>query len=285
MSMRFIVSPAKKMTVTDELPWRDMPRFLDKSRMLASALRSMSFGELVALWKCSEKLARETSERMWMLSEDSTWDTPRFAQLTPAVLAYEGIQYQNMAPRVMTQGALEYVQEHLRVLSGFYGMLAPFDAVVPYRLEMGAKLQVAGARDLYAFWGDDLYRALAREADVVVNLASVEYARAVTPYFAEGKTSGQTGGARPSPDPSADLPQQVADLPRSPRLVTCLFGEVNEAGKFIQRSTHAKAARGTFVRWCASREVVCVDDLARFDVGHAFDEARSTDDVLVFVKA
>ncbi len=69
----------------------------------------------------------------------------------------------------MTQAELEYLQEHLRVLSGLYGMLAPFDAVVPYRLEMGSKLEVKGARDLYDFWGDEVYGALAQEADVVVN--------------------------------------------------------------------------------------------------------------------
>lgn len=259
--MRFIISPAKKMAVDVEVRWRDMPRFLDKSREVVRTLNSMSFEELHGLWKCSEKLARETFERMWMLSEETAWDTPRCRHLTPAVFAYEGIQYQNMAPRVMTQGELEYVQEHLRVLSGLYGMLAPFDAVVPYRLEMGSKLQVAGARDLYGFWGDAVYDALAQETDAVINLASVEYAKVVTPFFEKGRTTS------------------------APRLVTCLFGEVNEAGKFVQRSTHAKAARGTFVRWCAAHEVTSAAGLARFDAGHTLDEERSTDDTLVFVKA
>ena len=72
------------------------------------------------------------------------------------------------------------------MLSGLYGMLAPFDAVVPYRLEMGSKLQVAGARDLYGFWGDAVYDALAQETDAVINLASVEYAKVVTPFFEKG---------------------------------------------------------------------------------------------------
>ena len=288
MGMRFIVSPAKKMTVDVETPWRDMPRFLDKSREVVGALRAMNFEELRALWKCSEKLARETFERMWMLSEDAAWDMPRCPHLTPAVFAYEGIQYQNMAPRVMTQAELEYLQEHLRVLSGLYGMLAPFDAVVPYRLEMGSNLEVKGACDLYDFWGDEVYGALAHEADVVVNLASVEYAKVVTSYFGKGKTPAPTGGAKPSSNsPSSPCRQEAADEARSTslRLVTCLFGEVTEAGKFVQRSTHAKAARGTFARWCAAHEASCVDDLARFDVGHALDEGRSTDDVLVFAKA
>lgn len=264
MSMRFIVSPAKKMTSESDVAWRDMPRFLDKSREVARTLAAMSFEELIALWKCSEKLARETCERMGPVFAGAGWDDPSCARLAPALLAYEGIQYQNMAPRVMTSSELEYVQEHLRILSGFYGMLAPFDAVVPYRLEAAARLSVAGSRDLYGFWGDEIYRALAQEADVVVNLASVEYARMVVPHAErEAACAGGEG---------------------APRIVTCLFGEVNGAGKLVQRSTHAKAARGTFVRWCAANEARSTDDLARFNVGHVLDEGRSTEDVLVFVK-
>jgi len=74
--MRFIISPAKKMAVDVEVRWRDMPRFLDKSREVVRTLNSMSFEELHGLWKCSEKLARETFERMWMLSEEAAWDMP-----------------------------------------------------------------------------------------------------------------------------------------------------------------------------------------------------------------
>ena len=101
--------------------------------------------------------------------------------LTPAVLAYEGIQYQNLAPQVMTMEQLDYLQEHLRILSGLYGVVRPLDGVAPYRLEMQAKLAVDGARDLYAFWGGRLYEALEEDA-LIVNLASEEYAKAVRPY-------------------------------------------------------------------------------------------------------
>ncbi len=85
MGMRFIVSPAKKMTVDVETPWRDMPRFLDKSREVVGALRAMNFEELRALWKCSEKLARETFERMWMLSRTRRGIRRAAPHLTPAV--------------------------------------------------------------------------------------------------------------------------------------------------------------------------------------------------------
>ena len=176
--------------------------------------------------------------------------------LTPAVLAYEGIQYQHLAPSVMTAGQLDYVQEHLCILSGFYGVLRPFDGVVPYRLEMQARLTVGDAENLYAYWGDSLCRALAEEADVLVNLASVEYAKAVLPY-------AERCGVR---------------------VVTCLFGAVDARGRLVQRSTAAKAARGSMVRWCAERGVRNVEDLRAFDVaGYRFDDSRSTEDSLVFV--
>ena len=175
--MRFIVSPAKKMNVVDDaFAWHGLPRFIDDAEQLLEALRALSYGEAKALWGCSDMLAELNFERV------RTMDLRAEGALTPAVVAYEGIQYQHLAPRVMNEAQLAYVQEHLRILSGFYGMLHPLDGVVPYRLEMQAKLAAGGAPDLYAFWGDRLYRTLADEADVIVNLASVEYAKAVLPH-------------------------------------------------------------------------------------------------------
>lgn len=248
--MRFIVSPAKKMNVVDDaFGWRDFPTFADEAAQLADAIRALSYDEAKQLWQCSDALAELNFERFRTLDV-------RAGSLTPAVLAYEGIQYQHLASRVMTAGQLDYLQQHLRILSGFYGVLRPFDGVVPYRLEMQAKLAVGGVRTMYEFWGDRLYRSLAAETDTVVNLASVEYAKAVSPYVA---------------NPC--------------RMVTCLFGTVDARERLVQRSTAAKAARGSMVRWCAENAVQRVDDLRAFDVaGYAFDENRSTDDCLVFVQ-
>lgn len=249
--MRFIVSPAKKMNVVDDLlAWREPPRFIDDAARLAEAVRALSYEEVKALWQCSDTLAELNFERF------RTMDV-RGGTLTAAVLAYEGIQYQHMAPQVMTEDQLGYLQEHLRMLSGFYGVLRPFDGVVPYRLEMQAKLAVDGARNLYEFWGDRLSRVLAEESDIIVNLASVEYAKAVTPH-------AERAGCR---------------------VVTCLFGAADERGKLVQRSTAAKAARGSMVRWCAEHAVQRVDDLREFDVaGYRFDAERSTTEKLVFVQ-
>ena len=174
--MKIIISPAKKMNVdADSLPIDSLPQFLPQTERLLAALQAMSPKKLQFLWKCNDNLAQLNIERLKSMNLRQN--------LTPAILSYEGIQYRYMAPGVMTSGQLEYLREHLRILSGFYGLLRPFDGVTPYRLEMQVKLSVDGVKDLYAFWGDSLAKQL--EGDWVLNLASKEYSKAVTPYLPE----------------------------------------------------------------------------------------------------
>lgn len=253
--MKLIISPAKKMNLCDTLPSTGLPLLIDRSRLLATTLRSMGYEQLKALWGCSDRLARAAFEQLRFLAPDSGWDEEGSALLTPAALSYEGIQYQSMAPSVMTTDQLTYLQEHLRILSGFYGVLRPFDGVVPYRLEMQARLACAGQKNLYGFWGDALAQALAAETDVVVNLASVEYAKAVTPHLQGGQ---------------------------GVRVITCLFGDVRADGRFTQRATYAKMARGSFVRWCAENHIEDPGDFPAFDIAYRLDEERSTPDTLIF---
>lgn len=145
--MRIIISPAKKMHEdADSLEPLGPPRFLPEAERLLSVLRPMPLRELKALWQCSDAIAALNAKRLRRMDLRG--------RLTPAVLSYEGIQYQYMAPGVFETGQFAYLQEHLRILSGFYGLLRPFDGVVPYRLEMQARLPVDGHRDLYGFWGD-----------------------------------------------------------------------------------------------------------------------------------
>ena len=249
MRLRIITSPAKKMRVVDAPPWpvRE-PAFLPRAQRLVEELRALTRDETQALWRCSDRLADLNYERV------RTMDLIRGD--TAAVIAYEGIQYTHMAPEVMSEGELAWLDEHLRILSGLYGMLRPLDSVVPYRLEMQARLAADGARDLYGFWGDSLYEALASECDLIVNVASVEYARAVTPFVREG----------------------------GPQILTCLFGVLRD-GRLRQPATEAKAARGTFIRWCAERGVEGPDELRDFrERGYALDERRSDAATLVFVR-
>lgn len=246
--MRVIISPAKKMNVdSDSFAVESLPRFIREAEQLRDALRKLEPKELQCLWKCSDSLAALNTERLRSMD--------LYQNLTPAILAYEGIQYQYMAPGVFSTGQLEYIREHLRILSGFYGLLRPFDGVTPYRLEMQAKLSVNGCRDLYAFWGGRLADQLAREAGLVLNLASKEYSRAVEPY-----------------------------LPASVRFLTCTFGELS-GGKILEKGTMCKMARGQMARWLAENTISDPGDLPFFaELGYRFSPDHSTKNNFVFLK-
>lgn len=246
--MRIIISPAKKMsTDTDSFPIDGLPVFLAQAEELKAALLDMSSAELQALWKCNDAIARLNVERLAHMD--------LYHGLTPAVIAYEGIQYRYMAPGVMERAHLDYLREHLYILSGFYGLLRPFDGVTPYRLEMQARLAVGGYPDLYRFWGDRISRALADQTDLVLNLASKEYSQAVEPH-----------------------------LPKTVRFVTCTFGAWKN-GKVLEKGTLCKMARGQMVRWLAENHITSADDVPAFDqLGYRFRPELSTEDHKVFLK-
>jgi len=246
--MKIIISPAKKMrTDTDSLPWRDYPAFLTKTEVLYRKLQSMSRQELKKLWKCNDQILDLNIARL------ETMDLQKC--LTPALLAYEGIQYRYMAPGVFSDREFEYLQNHLRILSGFYGVLKPFDGVTPYRLEMQAKLPIANTKDLYAYWGSDIADKLWEESDCIINLASKEYSLCVSRY-----------------------------QPASGRFITCVFGE-QKNGKVIEKGTMCKMARGEMVRYMAEHQISDPDELRAFDrLGYRFREELSNRDTLVYVK-
>lgn len=245
--MKIIISPAKKMKSDDGLPWQELPLFLEKTQRLLETLRAMPYDRLKTLWKCNDSIAEENLRRL------KTMDLRR--NLTPAILSYEGIQYRYMAPDVFTDREFGYLQKNLRILSGFYGLLRPFDGVTPYRLEMQAKLAVDGAKDLYGFWGADLAAALAEGTDWVLDLASREYSDAVTKH-----------------------------LPPSVRLVRCVFGE-EQAGRVVEKGTLCKMARGEMVRYMAETGAERPQDLCSFDrLGYRFAPGYSSENVLVFLR-
>ena len=247
--MRIIIAPAKKMVVdTDSFAVDDLPQFIEQTEQLKAVLQGMSSKDLQALWKCNDSIAKLNIERLEQMNLRRN--------LTPAILSYEGIQYRYMAPGVMETAHLDYLWEHLRILSGFYGLLRPFDGVTPYRLEMQAKLAVDGCRDLYQFWGNRLALQLASETDVVLNLASREYSRAVEPH-----------------------------LPPSVRFVTCTFGEWKD-GRVAEKGVFCKMARGQMVRWLAENNVTNPADIRAFDqLGYRFQPELSTETHNVFLKA
>lgn len=246
--MKIIISPAKKMNITDTMEWKGMPVYLEQAEKLKDYIRSLSYEEARNLWKCNDKIAQLNYERFR--------DMELERNLTPAVFSYEGIQYQYMAAEVLDEDALAYLQQHLRILSGFYGILRPFDGIVPYRLEMQAKVAVEGCKDLYDYWGDLMYRELTEDGTrVILNLASKEYSKCIERYL--------------KPDD---------------RFITVIFGEYHN-GKVVQKGTMAKMARGEMVRYMAENQPENVDDIKNFGgLDYCFDQSLSNETEYVFLK-
>lgn len=245
--MKIIISPAKKMVVdTDSLPVQSEPVFLNDTEKIKNFMQALSYGEAKKLWGCNDKIAELNFDRFRGM------DIHR--NLTPAILSYEGIQYQYMAPIVFTDKALSYIQEHLCILSGFYGVLRPLDGVVPYRLEMQAKAQVEGSNNLYDFWGSKIYENVRDKDRIIINLASKEYSKCVEHYL---------------------KPEDI--------FITCVFGELKE-GKVIQKGTLAKMARGEMVRYMAENNVTDLEQLKSFEgLGYHYEKGISGEREYIFI--
>ena len=245
--MKLIISPAKKMKIEDGLAWKEYPVFLKQTENLLEYMQGLSYEEAKALWKCNDQIAALNAERLANMNVRG--------DLSPAILSYEGIQYQYMAPGVLECTSLEWLQEHLRILSGFYGVLRPMDGIVPYRLEMQAKVQLPGCRDLYDFWKDAIYQEVTKNARAILNLASKEYSKCIEKYLCE-----------------------------KDRFITCVFAEeVN--GKLVQKGTLAKMARGEMVRYLAEIQAEEPEEAKGFErLGFRFCEERSSDREYIFVK-
>ena len=246
--MRIIISPAKQMRVdTDVFTCSSLPVFMEKTEILMQWIRSLSYEDQKKLWACNDKIARQNAERFAHMDLRKS--------LTPAILSYDGIQYTYMAPAVFEDGQYEYVQEHLRILSGFYGVVKPLDGVVPYRLEMQAKAAVDGHKNLYDFWGDNLYREVLDDSRIIINLASKEYSKCIEKY-----------------------------LHPEDRYITCIFGEP-DGDKIVQKGVYAKMARGEMVRFMAGIHAEKPEQMKDFNwSGYHFDNDRSSDHEYFFVR-
>ena len=229
----------------DSFPIQSKPQFLDKTRILERFLKSRSNEQLKDLWHASENVTKQSILQLENMNLDE--------RLTPAILAFSGIQYQYMAPDLFTQPALDYIQKNLRILSGFYGMLRPFDGVCPYRLELNTKMVGFCDYSLYHFWGSDIAENLFQEDNIVIDLASKQYTRLVKPYLSQGR-----------------------------QLITVDFQELkNDKWKTV--GVHAKMARGEMVRYIAEKQIKNPTDLQDFnDFEFQFEPDVSTKDHYVF---
>lgn len=246
--IKIIISPAKKMKQdTDTLEFRGMPVFLQEAESLKEFMKKLDYQQAKEIWRCNDKIAALNYERFARMDLSKN--------LTPALLSYEGIQYQYMAPAVFEDQSWEYVENHLCILSGFYGLLKPFDGIVPYRLEMQALIRMENYRNLYDYWGNKIYREIRREGEVILNLASKEYSKCITPYLSQGD-----------------------------QFLTCRFGEWKE-GKIVEKGTQVKMARGEMVRFLAQNKVENTEQIREFQgLGYRYEESLSDENTYVFLK-
>jgi cytoplasmic iron level regulating protein YaaA (DUF328/UPF0246 family) len=250
--MLIVLSPAKSLDL-DTPPTTKLhttPEFIGRASELIDVLRGYSPGQVADLMSLSDTLA------MLNVARYATWEADH-AGGRQAVMAFNGDVYTGFDARSLKPRQLGYAQEHVRILSGLYGLLRPLDLMHPYRLEMGTRLANPGGKDLYAFWGDTVTRALnqqvaANGATALVNLASEEYFKSVKP--------------------------KLLDVP----VITPVFEEWKN-GKYKIISFFAKRARGMMARYAAVKGITDPLKLKRFDVdGYAFDAKVSTESSWVF---
>jgi cytoplasmic iron level regulating protein YaaA (DUF328/UPF0246 family) len=252
--MLFLLSPAKTLDYDSPLPElpHTLPAFAADSARLIEVLRRKSPQQLATLMDISDPLAALNVARYQAWSAKFTARNSR-----QAVLAFDGDVYDGLQARELAPGDLDWAQQHLRILSGLYGVLRPLDRMQPYRLEMGTALKVGAAANLYQYWGSRIAEFLnaelaADKTPVVINLASQEYFRSVDRKALKA------------------------------RVIECVFEEWKPGGwKVI--SFPAKKARGLMARYAIMHRVETPRRLENFNLGgYAFDPAASQPERLVF---
>ncbi len=252
--MLILLSPAKNMNFepAEGAPRATKPLFLKDAGELSETTRKLTRGKIKSLMGISEKLADLNYERFQAFDADGKSESSK-----QAALAFNGDVYLGLEAETLSKEDLKFAQDHLRILSGLYGLLRPLDAIQPYRLEMGSKLKNPRGSNLYAFWGDmiskEIDKALKGHEDpTVVNLASNEYFGAVD--------------------------RKALKAP----VVTPVFREVKD-GQAKTVMFYAKRARGMMARWAAQNRLARAEDLKAFDLeGYTFQPGESSEDQWVF---
>lgn len=252
--MLVVISPAKRLDWSQRDTPTTEPDFLKDASILAGHARQLTLTKLKDLMGLSDDLARLNRDRFARIQ--TRVDAP---DARPAALAFAGDTYQGLEATSLDADDMAYAQDHLRILSGLYGVLRPLDAIEPYRLEMGSRLKSRRGKTLYDFWGDTIAKALNLQAErtgsnYVVNCASQEYFGAV------------------------DLGALV------PKVITPGFLEEKD-GEAKTVSFFAKRARGAMARFIVETRPRSASELQDFEAGgYRFDPNRSRDDAPVFVR-
>lgn len=252
-----VLSPAKDLDVAPVkgIKGTTQPAFLDESEALVTKLRTLPAKRLGTLMDISPKLAELNRERY------QAWSRPfNASNAKPAALTFNGEVYRGLKASTLSADDLRFAQRHVRILSGLYGLLRPLDLMQPYRLMMGTPFSPArGVKDLYAFWGDRITLALNEAlkesgSDVLVDLASTEYAKSIRPAELKG------------------------------RIITPTFKD-KRAGRYQVVMVFAKYHRGAMCRWMIDHRLQEPEALKAYDAhGYRFNKELSTANEWVFTR-
>lgn len=271
-----IISPAKNMRKSED--WKELidegelscPRLYEKSNEVLAQMKEYITEEIRVIMKIKENLAQLNYCRFQRMkpisccknSKDGK-ESPKFTGKTPAIFAYDGIQYKSISPESISKEGIEFLNDHLRIISGLYGVLRPFDMIDEYRLEMQTKVKINDKANLYSFWDGSISENISEDLGgegIVLNLASKEYSKTVEKYFDNKKSESKI------------------------KLITCTF-KVEKAGKLKVESTASKKARGYMVRYIAENKIDDIEGVKTFNIdGFTYSENESTEKEIVFVK-
>lgn len=252
--MLVVISPAKRLDWTEQGTEMTAPAMQDDAIRLSKTARNLTLGKLKSLMDLSDDLARLNRDRFRNFES-----APAHDRLRPAIYAFAGDTYQGFDAASLEPDALRYAQDHLRILSGLYGLLRPLDGIQPYRLEMGSRLKTRRGTSLYDYWGDQLSRGLnqlgeQQGTELLLNCASQEYFGAVAP--------------------------KALNLD----VITPVFKE-ERGGTAKIVSFFAKKARGAMARFVMDNRVTKAEQLRDFDLGgYRFAADQSEENAMVFVR-
>ena len=252
--MKTLISPSKTLNFDNNINCdiTSKCRLIDYTSELHKILISYSKNDLKNLMNVSDKIAELNYNRF------KTWEDPSNSKTSKqAIYAFKGDVYSGLDAESIDEDKFDYLQNSLRIISGYYGLLRPFDQILPYRLEMGTKLENENGNNLYKFWGDKITDVLNEDLDkndIIVNLASDEYFKSINKDKIKSK------------------------------IITPVFKEFKN-GLYKVIAIYAKKARGLMSRFLIERKSTSIDDIKLFNInGYSFDSNLSNDSQLVFTR-
>lgn len=246
--MKIVMTPAKRMKKeVDVFETENTPVLIELTQKILKHLQTLRQDEIKRLLKCSDVIAEEAYQNYQQMN--------LFADTVPALFSYQGIEYDHLAADLFTYDEYDYIKESLVILSGFYGILKPFDGVVPYRLELNNSLSIGQYKSLYQFWNKQIYEQLIKDDHCILDLGAKQYSIMIQKYLTD------------------DIDY-----------VKCYFKEkINH--EFKEIGVYVKIARGEMIRYLIQKKATTFEEVKSFCLlGYYYDEHLSDKKHFVFVR-